>query len=173
MSRQNKVNPGMYTQRGRLTQDDAAREVRKQSAIGSPYTWQSVNTTTRPRRAPAGDAARDTERSADNETMVETSPQVETRPASRVTRNTTATKAAPSNAKAKAAKAKTARTRKSKTTTGKATTGKATTGKAKTGKAKTTAMKRTTTKPTRTAVLARNVGGGRTAPRPITNRRKR
>jgi hypothetical protein len=27
MSRQNKVNPGMYTQRGRLTQDDAAREL--------------------------------------------------------------------------------------------------------------------------------------------------
>ena len=30
MSRQNKVNPGMYTQRGRLTQDDAAREMKKQ-----------------------------------------------------------------------------------------------------------------------------------------------
>ena len=27
MSSQNKVNPGMYTQRGRLTQDDAAREI--------------------------------------------------------------------------------------------------------------------------------------------------
>ncbi len=34
MSRENKVNPGMYTQRGRLTQDDAARELRKQSAAG-------------------------------------------------------------------------------------------------------------------------------------------
>ena len=44
MSRQNKVNPGMYTQRGRLTQDDAARELRKQSAFGSPHTWQPVNT---------------------------------------------------------------------------------------------------------------------------------
>ena len=42
MSRQNKVNPGMYTQRGRLTQDDAARELRKQSAIGSQNTWQPV-----------------------------------------------------------------------------------------------------------------------------------
>ena len=30
MSRQNKVNPGMYTQRGRLTQDDAARELKRQ-----------------------------------------------------------------------------------------------------------------------------------------------
>jgi hypothetical protein len=161
MSRQNKVNPGMYTQRGRLTQDDAARELRKQSAIGSPHTWQTVNTKTRPRLAPAGDAARDTERSADNETIFETSPQVETRPASRGTRNMTATKAA-SNAKAKAAKAKTARTRKSKRTT----------GNAKTGKAMTTAMKRTTTKPTRKAVLARNVGGGGAAPRPTTKRRK-
>jgi hypothetical protein len=160
MSRQNKVNPGMYTQRGRLTQDDAARELRKQSAIGSPHTWQPLNTKTRPRLAPAGDAARDTERSADNEAMVETLPEVETRPASRVTRNMTATKVAPSNAKAKNAKVKTARTRKSKRTTGKAKTGKA------------TAMKRTTTKPTRKGVLARNVGGGGAAPRPTTKRQK-
>jgi hypothetical protein len=162
MSRQNKVNPGTYTQRGRLTQDDAARELRKQSAVGSPHTWQPVNTKTRPQLAPAGDAARDTERPAGNETMVVTSPQVQqTRPASRVTRNTTATNPAPSNAKAKAAKAKTARTRKSKKTT----------GNAKTGKAVTTAMKRTT-KPTRKAVLARNVGGRGAAPRPTTKRRK-
>ena len=161
MSRQNKVNPGMYTQRGRLTQDDAARELRKQSATGSPHTWQPVNTKTRQRPVPAGDAARDTERSADNETMVETSPQVETRPASRVTRNMTATKAAPSNAKAKAVEAKAAGTGKSKRTT----------GKAKTGKAGTRAIKRTT-KPTRQPVLARNVGRGGGAPRPTTKRRK-
>lgn len=30
MSRENKVNPGQYTQRGRLTPDDAAREMAKQ-----------------------------------------------------------------------------------------------------------------------------------------------
>ena len=42
MSRQNKVNPGMYTQRGRLTQDDAAREIAKQRSIGSEHTWQPV-----------------------------------------------------------------------------------------------------------------------------------
>lgn len=30
MSRQNKVNPGMYTQAGRLSPDDAARERMKQ-----------------------------------------------------------------------------------------------------------------------------------------------
>ena len=42
MSRQNKVNPGMYTQRGRLTQDDAAREIAKQRSVGSEHTWQPV-----------------------------------------------------------------------------------------------------------------------------------
>ena len=130
MSRQNKVNPGMYTQRGRLTQDDAARELRKQSAVGSADTWQPVNTKTGRGLAPAGDAARETDRSADNETAVETSPPVEPRPASRVTRIRTATKAAPAEAKAKAAKAKTA-----------------------------AAQTRTTTKPTRKAVLARHGAG--------------
>lgn len=158
MSRQNKVNPGTYTQRGRLTQDDAARELRKQSAIGSPHTWQPVNTKTRPWPAPAGGAARDTAMPADNETMVETLPERKTRPASRVPRNMTATNVAP-NAKAKKATAKTARTRKSKRTPGNAKTGK------------TTAMKRTTTKPTRKAVPARNVGGSAT-PRPTTKRKK-
>ena len=165
MSRQNKVNP-MYTQRGRLTQDDAARELRKQSVIGSPHTWQPEHTKTRPPVAPASDAPRDTETSADDETMVEASPQVQTRPASRVTRNLRAAKTAPSNAKAKAAKAKTAKTRKSKKTTSKAKT-----GKAKTGKAKTTVMKRTTTKRTK-VVLPRNAGGRGAASRPTTKRRK-
>ncbi len=42
MSRQNKVNPGMYTQRGRLAQDDAAREIAKQRSLGSEHTWQPV-----------------------------------------------------------------------------------------------------------------------------------
>ena len=85
MSRQNKVNPGTYTQRGRLSQDDAARELRKQSAIGSPHTWQPVNTKARPWLTAAGGAARETERSADNDTTAEASPQIESRPASRVT----------------------------------------------------------------------------------------
>ena len=42
MSRQNKVNPAHYTQRGRLTQDDAARELARQRSIGSQHTWQPV-----------------------------------------------------------------------------------------------------------------------------------
>ena len=162
MSRQNKVNPGRYTQRGRLTHDDAARELRKQSATGSPHTAQPVNTKTRRRLASAVDAARDTERTADNETMVETTPQVQTRPVARVTRNMTATKVAPSNAKAQAANARATRTGTSKRTSGNATT----------RKPMTTAMKRTTTRPTRKVELARNGGGGGAAPRTTTKRRK-
>ena len=36
MSKQNKVNPGTYTQAGRLSQDDAAREMKKQRDNASP-----------------------------------------------------------------------------------------------------------------------------------------
>jgi hypothetical protein len=36
MSKQNKVNPGMYTQAGRLTPDDTARELKKQREAASP-----------------------------------------------------------------------------------------------------------------------------------------
>ena len=52
MSRQNKVNPGMYTQRGRLTQDDAAREIAKQRSVGSEHTWQPVQRGQEPRMPP-------------------------------------------------------------------------------------------------------------------------
>ena len=36
MSRVNKVNPGQYTQRGRLTPDERARELVKQRQAASP-----------------------------------------------------------------------------------------------------------------------------------------
>ena len=36
MSKENKVNPGSYTQAGRLSQDDAAREMKKQNENASP-----------------------------------------------------------------------------------------------------------------------------------------
>jgi hypothetical protein len=36
MSKQNKVNPGMYTQAGRLTPDDTARELKKQREAAAP-----------------------------------------------------------------------------------------------------------------------------------------
>ena len=36
MSKQNKVNPGTYTQAGRLSPDDTAREAKKQRELVSP-----------------------------------------------------------------------------------------------------------------------------------------
>ena len=36
MSKDNKVNPGTYTLAGRLSQDDSAREYKKQRETGSP-----------------------------------------------------------------------------------------------------------------------------------------
>jgi hypothetical protein len=162
MSRQNKVNPGMYTQRGRLTQDDAARELRKQSAVGSPHTWQPVNTKTRPRRAPAAHAAHGTGESAAIEMIVDTSRQTEARRASPPTRNKTATNAAGPTAKDRAAKTKTAKIRTSKRTP----------GKAKAGAVAATAVKRTTTKPTRGAERARNVRRRTVATRSTTKGRK-
>jgi hypothetical protein len=53
MSRQNKVNPGIYTQRGRLAQDDAARERRKQSVMGPAPTPPPADNRTKPRPAAA------------------------------------------------------------------------------------------------------------------------
>ena len=140
MSRQNKVNPGTYTQRGRLTQDDAARELRKQNALGSPHTWQPVKRNAMPRPARPGDAGRGTESAADDAGQEETSPTVETRPASRVTKKKTATKAAP---------AKPSKTVRSNTATEAA-------GKAKAAKP---AAKRAVTKTAQKAVMARKIGG--------------
>ncbi len=57
MSRQNKVNPGMYTQRGRLAQDDAAREIARQRSIGSQHTWQPVQQDAKPRPKSQADGA--------------------------------------------------------------------------------------------------------------------
>ena len=65
MSRQNKVNPGMYTQRGRLTQDDAARELKRQRVIGSPQTWQPVQRDRTPPLTAEPDSADANERDPD------------------------------------------------------------------------------------------------------------
>ena len=40
MSKDNKVNPGTYTQAGRLSQDDSARELKKQREAASPKNTQ-------------------------------------------------------------------------------------------------------------------------------------
>jgi len=165
MSRQNKVNPGMYTQRGRLTQDDAARELQKQRSIGSQHTWQPVKKSAMPHLAPAGDADRDTEAPADNENTQDASARVETRPAAPVKKKTTTktgTKAAAVKATAKSSKAKTVGTGK----------GKKTVGHAKTAKAAKTAVKRTASNPKRNAVQAGNVRGG-SKPGPTVKRQKR
>ena len=71
MSRHNKVNPGMYTQRGRLTQDDAARELAKQRSIGSEHTWQPVKRDAKPRLESPTENADDTvDEAGENESGV-------------------------------------------------------------------------------------------------------
>ena len=156
MSRQNKVNPGMYTQRGRLTQDDAARELRKQNAIGSSHTWQPVKKNAMPRPARAGDAGRGTETAASDADQEETSPTVEPRPASRVTKKKTARKAP----------AKPSKTVKSNTATKAA-------GKAKAAKAAKPSAKRAVTKTAQKAVIARKVGRAGPKARSTAKRRTR
>jgi hypothetical protein len=140
MSRQNKVNPGTYTQRGRLTQDDGARELRKQNALGSSHTWPPAENNAMPRPTRPGDAGRGTETAADDAGQEKTSPTVGTRPASRVTKKKTATGAAP---------AKPSKTVKSNRATEAA-------GKAKAAKP---AAKRAVTKTAQKTVMARKVGG--------------
>ncbi len=181
MSRQNKVNPGMYTQRGRLTQDDAARELRKQRSAGSQHTWQPVKKDQLP-RLESKDPADGTETTEDKGSSEETPISAETRAASRAT----AENMAPVKAKAKSSKAKSAKTGQAQKATGKAKA-KTASGKAKSGKGAKTAPKQTAAKPKRKAVLARNVGGlrlrsgqpraesrggGGATPRPAAKRRK-
>jgi hypothetical protein len=49
MSRQNKVNPGTYTQAGRLTPDDAARELKKQREVASPRNTEGGDFSEKPK----------------------------------------------------------------------------------------------------------------------------
>ena len=74
MSRQNRVNPGMYTQRGRLSQDDAARELARQRAIGSPRTWQPVKRNQMPKLAAEPDEADNDQDSAETSRAMEQVP---------------------------------------------------------------------------------------------------
>ncbi len=94
MSRQNKVNPGMYTQRGRLTQDDAARELKRQRSIGSEHTWQPSKKDQFPRLASSNDdAVLGAETSGDNESGDTTAP-VKAKPAGKAKAAKTAKPAA-------------------------------------------------------------------------------
>ena len=159
MSRQNKVNPGQYTQRGRLTQDDAAREIARQRSIGSQHTWQPVRKNMTPRFASKDeDADRGAETSEDTESLAPRPSREKARPAAGMSGNSGAKTAA-------LAKAKQSRTAKTSTV-------KKTTGKAKTGTAAKPAAKTTPTRTVRRAVLARNAGGPALKPRRAAKRRK-
>jgi hypothetical protein len=66
MSKHNKVNPGIYTQRGRLSQDEAARERMKQvdhastrRLEGRPHSQLKATTSGDAETDPAGDEAAD------------------------------------------------------------------------------------------------------------------
>ena|SRR5688572_26596717 len=155
MSKQNKVNPGRYTQRGRLTQDDAAREFARQRSIGSQHTWQPVKKDMMSRPAPRDEDGEAPEDAESKEAKPSTG---NAKPAARMSRTTGTTTEA---------RAKSKRSRAAKTSTAKKTTGKAKTGMALKPAAKTTAP------PTvRTAVLARNTGGGALKPSRAMKRRK-
>ena len=147
MSRQNKVNPGMYTQRGRLTQDDAARELKRQREVGSQHTWQPVQKDQMP-RPPIGpadaDADRDEDTSGDNQRADATSPAIAAPPGRK---KKAAVKAAPVKVKATAADRQTRRAKK-------------------------VAAQTRAPEPKQKAGLARKGGSGTTKARPAAKRRK-
>ena len=147
MSRHNKVNKDHYVQRGRLTPDEAARELAKMRQVGSQHTWQPTKKDALPRRE-ANDPADGTETTEDNDSKEVRSADVESHPAPRVTKGNTAMKKAvkspAKSSKLPAAKTGTAK----KTATAKSGSSDESTG----GNQK------------RKAVLARNVGGGGATP---------
>lgn len=148
MSRQNKVNPGMYTQRGRLTQDDAARELKRQRSIGSEHTWQPSKKDHFPRlTSNRHHEALGAETSGDNEGNGATPAAVNAKPAARV-----------NSAPPKTTQSKTAKSMAAKKTAGKPKAAKT--------------AKRRSAKIVRKAVLARNVGAGGAKPRTTAKRRK-
>lgn len=154
MSRQNKVNPGMYTQRGRLTQDDAARELARQRSIGAQQVWQhdSKNAMPWPTNTVPGASVPD---AGEDETEVAA-------PSKPV--NSTKKKAARVTAKPAAAKA--AKTAKSPVKA-KRKTGRTTAVTPKAAKAA-----RPQAKSGRKAVLARTAAGPATTPRRSAKRRR-
>jgi hypothetical protein len=128
MSRQNKVNPGMYTQRGRLTQDDAAREIAKQRSVGSEHTWQPVQRDQEPRVPSESEGdEEDAGIAAPDESAEESPARVTAKPRS-----------AKKTAARKTAKAPARRTVRAKKTAAPAMRGKAKTGRTTKAKAKST-----------------------------------
>jgi hypothetical protein len=127
MSRQNKVTPGMYTQRGRLSQDDAAREIAKQREAGSEHTWQPVQRDQEPRlTSESAGEEEDAPIAAPDESAERTPARVTAKPAKKP--------AARKTAKAPAKRTVRAKKRATPAMRGKAKAGRATTAKAKSGK---------------------------------------
>ena len=81
MSRNNKVNPGIYTQRGRLTPDDAARELRKQRAPGGALPARATTAAAGTPKRAAGSAATGTAAMASAKRAAATTKREGTRPA--------------------------------------------------------------------------------------------
>jgi len=173
MSRQNKVNPAHYTQRGRLTQDDAARELTRQRSIGSQHTWQPVKRDALPSLPFMTEhAERSADTSEDTESQAANPSRGKSQRAERVTR-AVGTKAA-ARTKAKPPKATRAGTVRKTSDVGRAPrSGPGAISKSKTGKAAKRAARTTATKTTRKAVLARSVGGPALKPLRASKRRKR
>jgi len=179
MSRQNKINPAHYTQRGRLTQDDAARELARQRSIGSQHTWQPVKRNALPILPFKNeDADRSVETSEDTESPAMSPSRGKAKPAERLTTRTSTKTAALTKAKlAKTAKTSTAN---AKTRTVKKTSdvgrvprsGPGATAKGKTGRVAKPEARTAATKTTRKAVLARSVGGPALKPLRAAKRRK-
>jgi hypothetical protein len=163
MSKQNKVNPGRYTQRGRLTQDDAARELARQRSIGSQHTWQPVKKNALSALATDDEgAARSGGKSEGTESLETGSSRATPGPAARTARKS----GAKTTARTKATHSRIASTSTVKKTTDKVKTGTAAKPAAK------PAAKTTRTKTARRAVLARNTGGSALQPRGAAKRRK-
>jgi hypothetical protein len=163
MSRHNKVNKDHYVQRGRLTPDEAARELAKMRQVGSQHTWQPSKKNDRP-LLESKDPADGTETTEDKDSEEQTSPDIESRPSARATKGIASAnkvnKAVKSNAKA-------SNSRAAKNASA------VTSAKAKTAKSAKSAASSTGAKPKRKAVLARNVGGGGASPRSAAKARPR
>ena len=134
MSKQNKVNPAHYTQRGRLTQDDAARELARQRSVLSQHPWPPVRKNMLPSFA-STDVDANPGAETEGAKSLESGPSREkAKPAARMTRRSGAKTPVP---------AKTKQSRSAKTSTVKKTSdagrvprsGHGATSKVKTGRA--------------------------------------
>jgi len=178
MSRQNKINPAHYTQRGRLTQDDAARELARQRSIGSQHTWQPVKRNALPSlpfrnedadRSP--ETPEDAETSEDSKSLESGLSRERAKPTARMSRKTGMKTAALTEAK-QSKTAKTSTVKKISDVGRVPRNGPGAPAKRKTARVAKPEARTTPTKSTRKAVLARSVGGPALKPLRAAKRRK-